>query len=223
MKGREFKDLVFEQFAKIAQAFSAPKRLEIIELLSQGERDVDSLSQQVSMTVANTSRHLQILKSTRLVETRREGVRIFYRIADEDVVNGWLRLQSLAEKRSAELKETARTFFNERDSMEPITKEELMKRAQNNDAIILDVRPYQEYQSGHIPGSLSIPLSELKNRLNEIPQDREVVAYCRGPYCVLSAEAMGILRDAGFKTVRLKEGLPEWKAAGLPVESNATK
>lgn len=218
MKSREFKDLVFEQFAKIAQAFSAPKRLEIIEILSQGERDVDSLSKQVSMTIANTSRHLQILKHARLLETRREGVRIFYRIADEDVANCWLGLQSLAEKRSAEVKETARAFFDERDSMEPITKEELIKRTKNNDAIILDVRPYQEYQNGHIPGSLSIPLSELKNRLGEIPKNRDVVAYCRGPYCVLSAEAMTILRNAGFQAMRLKEGLPEWREAGLPVE-----
>lgn len=218
MNGREFKDMVFEQFAKIAQSFSAPKRLEIIEILSQGERDVDSLSKQVSMTIANTSRHLQILKNARLVETRREGVRIFYRIADEDVVNCWLRLQSLAEKRSAELKETARAFFDERDNMEPIAKEELLNRIQNNDTIVIDVRPYAEYQSGHIPGSISIPLPELKNRLNEIPKDREVVAYCRGPYCVLSVEAMSILRDAGYQSVRLKEGLPEWKAAGLPVE-----
>lgn len=218
MKGREFKDLVYEQFARIAQAFAAPRRLEIIEILSQGERDVESLANQVSMTIANTSRHLQILKSARLVDTRREGVRIFYRLADEEVANCWLRLQSLAEKRSAELKETARAFFEERDNMEPLTKEELMTRTKNNEVIIIDVRPYQEYQSGHIPGAVSIPLPELKNRLSEIPKDSEVVAYCRGPYCVLSVEAMTILREAGYHSLRLKEGLPEWKAAGLPVE-----
>lgn len=218
MKSREFKDLVFEQFAKIAQAFSAPKRLEIIDILSQGERDVDSLSQQVSMSIANTSRHLQILKTAKLVETRREGVRIVYRIADEDVVNCWLGLQSLAEKRSADVKEIARVFFEERDSMEPITKEELLKRTQNNNVILIDVRPYQEYQNGHIQGAISIPLTELTNRLNEIPKHREVVAYCRGPYCVLSAEAMTVLKNAGFQAVRLKDGITEWKEAGLPIE-----
>lgn len=218
MKSREFKDLIFEQLAKMVQAFSASKRLEIIDVLAQGERDVDSLSQQVSMTIANTSRHLQILKQTRLVESRREGVRIYYRLADEEVVRCWLNLRNLAEKRTIEIREIARLFFEERDSLEPITSEELLSRTKNNDAIVLDVRPVEEYQNGHIPGAISIPLSELEDRLNEIPRDREVVAYCRGPYCVLSIEAMAILRNAGFQAIRLKEGLPEWKEAGLPVE-----
>lgn len=220
MNGREFKDLVFEQFAKIAQAFSAPKRLEIIDVLAQGERDVDSLSQQVAMTVANTSRHLQILKQARLVESHREGVRIIYRLADDDVLRCWMSLQSLAENRSSEIRETARLFFERRDTLEPITREELLTRTKNEDVIILDVRPAVEYQNGHIPGAVSIPLAELKNRLTEIPPANGVVAYCRGPYCVLSAEAMAILRNAGFQAVRLKEGFPEWKEAGLPVEQS---
>ncbi len=218
MQGREFKDLVFEQFAKIAQAFSAPKRLEIIDVLAQGERDVESLSKQVFMTIANTSRHLQVLKQAKLVESRREGVHLFYRLADADVLRCWMSLQSLAEKRSSEIREIARLFFEELDSMEPITKDELLKRTQNDDVVVLDVRPFEEYQNGHIAGATSIPLAELINRFDELPQDREVVAYCRGPYCVMSAEAMTILKKAGFKVVRLREGLPEWKEAGLPVE-----
>ncbi|NIP25102.1 metalloregulator ArsR/SmtB family transcription factor [candidate division KSB1 bacterium] len=219
MKGREFKDLVFEQFAKIAMAFSAPKRLEIIDVLAQGERDVESLSKQVAMTVANTSRHLQVLKNARLVESRREGVRIVYRLAGPEVLAGWKTLQSLAEKRSAELKEITRLYFEERDELEPITLGELTQRAEEHGVLLLDVRPEEEYRNGHIPGAISIPLSDLKNRLDEIPRDRQVVAYCRGPYCVLSAEAMAILRNAGFRAFRLREGMPEWQQAGQPVET----
>jgi rhodanese-related sulfurtransferase len=218
VNGREFKDLIYEQFGKMANAFSSPKRLEIVDLLAQGERDVESLSKQTSMTIANTSRHLQILKAARLVDVRRDGVRVFYRLADAQVLQCWMGLQSLAEKRTAEIREIARMFFKERDVMEPISKEELKERMRNNEAVVLDVRPSKEYQSGHIPGAISIPLSELKKRLKEIPREREVVAYCRGSYCVLSAEAMTILRNAGYDSVRLKEGLAEWREAGLPVE-----
>lgn len=218
MTGRQFKDLVFEQFAKIGHAFSSPKRLEIVDILAQGERDVDSLARHVNMTVANTSRHLQVLKNARLVEPRREGVKIFYRLADHEVLRCYNQIQALAEKRSSEIREIARMFFEERDGMEPVTIEELRQRIQNDDVIVLDVRPPEEYKQGHISGALSIPLSELKERLKDLPPDREVVAYCRGQYCVLSAEAMQILREAGLRAVRLQEGLPEWKLAGLPVE-----
>lgn len=218
MTGREFKDLVFEQFAKIAHAFSSPKRLEIIDILAQGERDVESLSEQVQMKIANTSRHLQILKEARLVENRKAGVQVFYKLAGTEVLNCFKHLQSLSEKRSIEMREIVRLFFEERDGMEPISMDELWKRVQDNDVFVLDVRPSEEYKNGHIPGALSIPLSQLRNRLIEIPQDHKIVAYCRGPYCVLSTEAIEILRDAGIEVVRLKEGLPEWKEAGLPVE-----
>ena len=218
MKSREFKDLIFQQFANIATAFSSPKRLEIIDILIQGEKDVETLSKQISATVANTSRHLQILKNARLVESRRDGVRIFYRLADAQVLKCWMNLQSLAEKRSSEMRETANLFFKERDSLEPITKDELIKRTNNNEVVILDVRPSDEYRTSHIAGAISIPLTDLKNRLDEIPHDREIVAYCRGAYCVLSADAIKLLRDAGFQALRLKDGLPEWREAGLPVE-----
>ncbi len=217
MTGREFKDTVFEQFAKIAHAFSSPKRLEIIDILAQGERDVDSLSRQVNMTIANTSRHLQALKHARLVENRKAGVQVFYRLAGAEVLHCYNQLQSLAEKRSVEIREIVRVFFEDRDGLEPVSKDELWKRMQDKDVIVLDVRPSEEYKNGHIAGALSVPLSELKNKLKEIPQDRQIVAYCRGPYCVLSAEAMEILRTAGYQAIRLKEGLPEWKEAGLPL------
>lgn len=218
MKSREFKDLVYEQFARIAKSFAAPKRLELIDVLGQGERDVESLSKQVAMTIANTSRHLQILKQARLVESRREGVRIFYRLAGADVLRCWINLRELAEKRSVEIKEIARMFFEERDALEPVTKDDLLRRIQDDEVIVIDVRPVEEYRAGHIAGALSIPVSELAERLHELPPNREIVAYCRGPYCVMSAEAMAILRNGGFRALRLKEGLPEWKEAGLPVD-----
>ncbi len=218
MKSREFKDLIFQQFANIATAFSSPKRLEIIDILIQGEKDVETLSRQISAAVANTSRHLQILKNARLVESRREGVRIYYRISDERVFNCWKGLQSLAENRIAEIREVLRDFLGERNAMNAMSKEELWSRVQSNDVVVIDVRPVEEFNSGHIPGAISIPLAELKDRLNEIPNDHEIVAYCRGPYCVLSPEAIKILKDEGYEALRLEESLPEWKSAGLPVE-----
>ena len=218
MTGREFKDAVFDQFARIAYAFASPKRLEMIDVLAQGERDVDSLARQVGMTIANTSRHLQVLKTARLIQSRREGVRIFYRLADDDVFQCWKNLQSLAENRIAEIREVTKLFFDERDKMEPINRDELWNRIRNHDVTVIDVRPPEEYRQAHIPAALSIPLAELKERLDEIPHEHEVVAYCRAPYCVLSVEAVKILRDSGYKVSRLKDGMPEWKRASLPIE-----
>jgi rhodanese-related sulfurtransferase len=219
MNSREFKDSVFQHFAMIAQAFSSPKRLEIIDVLAQGERDVETLAQEVSMTMANTSQHLKTLKNARLVENRKLGVQVFYRIADNEVLSCWKGLQTLAEKRIAEIKEVTRMFFEERDGMEPISRDELRERIQNGDIIVLDVRPVEEYKSGHLPNAVSIPITELSHRLNEIPKDCEVVSYCRGRYCVLSAEAVVILRNTGRKALRLEEGFPEWREAGLPVKT----
>jgi rhodanese-related sulfurtransferase len=219
MTGREFKDFVYQHFAGMAHAFSSPKRLEIIDVLAQGERDVESLAGQVSMTVANTSRHLQVLKGRRLVEARREGVKIFYRLADDLVVDCWQRLQRLSANRLAEIREIERLFHEERDDLEPVTVEELWRRIQESGVTVIDVRPAEEYQHAHLPGAISIPLPDLLDRIREIPEGRGIVAYCRGPYCVLSAEAVSILRDYGFRAARMKEGVPEWKRAGLPVES----
>ena len=218
MKAREFKDLIFQQFANIATAFSSPKRLEIIDILEQGEKDVETLSKRISATFANTSRHLQILKNARLVESRRDGVRMYYKLSDEKVFSCWKCLQSLAENRVVEIREVLRNFLDERNALNAISKEELWSRIQSNDIIILDVRSEEEFNNGHIPGAISIPLSELRERLNEIPHNREVIAYCHGPYCVLSPEAIKILKDEGYKALRLEESLLEWKSAGLPVE-----
>jgi len=218
MEAREFKDLIFQQFANIATAFSSPKRLEIIDILGHGEKDVETLSNQISATFANTSRHLQILKNARLVQSRRDGVRMYYTLADEKVFNCWKGLQSLAQNRVAEIREVVRDFLEERNAMNAISREELWSKIQSNDVIVLDVRPEGEFSSGHIPGAISIPLSELRERLNEIPQDYEVVAYCRGPYCVLSPEAIKLLRENGYDASRLEDGLPEWREAGFLVE-----
>jgi rhodanese-related sulfurtransferase len=218
---REFKDAVFHHFARIGQALSSPKRLEILDVLAQGERDVETLAHESGATVANTSRHLQVLKQARLVETRREGVRIFYRLADPQVLRCWKSLQELAVSRLAEVNEVARRYFEGRDGMEPVQRVELMRRARKGEVVVIDVRPAEEFESGHIKGSMSIPLPELKRRINEIPANREVVAYCRGPYCVLAAEAVSLLRRAGLRAVRLADGLPEWREAGLPVEIGA--
>jgi rhodanese-related sulfurtransferase len=223
MKGREFKDTVFEQFARIAYCFAAPKRLEIIDILAQGERDVESLANEGAMTVANASRHLQILKTARMVASRREGVRIFYKLTGHDVFNCWKSLQTIAEKRVAEIKEISYLFLQERQSMESISAQELWERIQNNDVVVLDVRPVREFEQSHIPHSLSVPLSQLKNKLHELPKDIDVVAYCRGPYCILSPEAVAILKKAGINAIRLKEGMPEWKQIGLPVEKTEIK
>jgi rhodanese-related sulfurtransferase/DNA-binding MarR family transcriptional regulator len=218
MKSREFKDSVFTQFARVAAAFSSPKRLEIIDVLAQGERNVEGLAAETGLSIANTSRHLQVLKLTGLVVHRKEGLQVFYRLTDQKVLAGYRMLRSLAEERIAEVNRLVRDYFNSNDGMEPITREELLERAQNGDVIILDVRPQEEYRSGHITGALSIPLNLLEQRLSEIPIDQEVVAYCRGPYCVLATEAVRYLRELGYYAIRLEDGYPEWRDSGLPVE-----
>ncbi len=218
MNGREYKDAVFEHFARMALAFAAPKRLEIIDILAQGERDVDSLAREGGMTIANASRHLQILKSVRLVKSRREGVRIFYQLSDDDVFECWKNLQIISEKRVAEIRETSQQFHQERNSMETISAAELWKRINDDNVIVLDLRPEIEYKNSHIPTSLSIPLTQLKDRLSDLPKDVDIVAYCRGRYCVLSPEAVALLKKEGYNAIRMQEGLPEWKLAGLPIE-----
>jgi rhodanese-related sulfurtransferase len=218
MKGREFKDTVFQLFALIAQGFSSPKRLEIIDVLFQGERDVETLSKEVNMSIGNTSKHLQVLKNSKLVESRKEGVRVLYRIADEAIFTCYKNLQALAEKRLYELKEIVRIYYQDRDKLEPISKKKLRNRIKNGDVLVLDVRPFEEYRNGHIPDALSIPLPDLKKRIDDIPKNIEVVAYCRGPYCVLAVEAVMSLRKAGVRAIRMKDGYPEWKESRLPVE-----
>ena len=219
MTGREFKDLTFQQFANIATAFASPKRLELIDILSQGERDVDTLSIETNMNFANTSRHLQILKSTKIVVSRKEGVRVLYSLANEEVVKCWKGLQTLAEKSASEIRETARLFFEERTALVPISSKELMERLNKDEVTLIDVRPKEEFLSGHLPKAISIPLKELKEKSSELLSGREIVAYCRGPYCVLAAEAAKFLAKKGFNVVILKEDVNSWRAEGLPVQT----
>lgn len=218
MTGREFKDLTFQQFATIASAFSSPKRLELIDILSQGERDVDTLSIETNMNFANTSRHLQILKASNIVVSRKDGVRVLYSLANDSVIKCWRSLQSLAEQSASEIRETARLFFEERSALLPISPKQLWQKLNNDEVTLIDVRPEEEFLSAHIPGSISIPLKELKNKLKELPPDKEIVAYCRGPYCVLAAEAVKFLAKKGFNAVILKEDVNSWRTKGLPVQ-----
>jgi rhodanese-related sulfurtransferase/DNA-binding transcriptional ArsR family regulator len=222
MKGREFKDAVFQQFARVAAAFASPKRIEIIDVLAQGERNVETLAAETGLSVANTSRHLQVLKASGLVAFRKEGLQVFYRLADPDVLAGYRALRELAEERLAEVDRLVRDFFGGLDGMEPVGRAELLKRARKGEAVVVDVRPREEFAAGHITGALSIPLSMLEKRLSEIPTEHVVVAYCRGPYCVLAAEAVKLLRRRGYRAFRLQDGYPEWRDGGLPVEIGPT-
>ena len=219
MTGREFKDLTFQQFANIATAFASPKRLELIDILSQGERDVDTLANETNMNFANTSRHLQILKSSKIVVSRKEGVRVLYNLANEEVVKCWKGLQTLAEKSASEIRETARLFFEERSALTPISSTDLWDKLNKDEVTLIDVRPKEEFLSGHLPDAVSIPLKELKDKFSELHSDKEIVAYCRGPYCVLAAEAAKLLTKQGFNVVILKEDVNSWRAQGLPVHN----
>ncbi|MCL5671596.1 MAG: ArsR family transcriptional regulator [Acidobacteria bacterium] len=198
---------------------SAGPRLEILDLLCQGPRTVEALAKQAGQSVANTSHHLQVLRRARLVEAEKDGVHVTYSLAGEEVCAFFITLRRLAESRLLEIEQVTRQFLQERGVMEAVDREALVKRVKDGEVTVLDVRPFEEYQAGHIPGAMSVPLAELKRRLTELPRDREIVAYCRGPYCVLAIEAVEMLRKNGFKATRLTEGMPDWRALGLPVET----
>ena len=217
MKGREFKDAIFEQFARVASALASPKRVEIIDLLSQGERRVDSIAEVTGMSVANTSRHLHILRDAGMLTSTRNGLQITYRVADESVVTGYQALRTLAESRIAEVNRLAEAFFSEVDGADPVGLEELLDRYAAG-AMVVDVRPRLEYEAGHLPGAISIPLEELSERISEMNPAGSVVAYCRGPYCALAAQAVAKFRSAGFQARRLAGGPADWRAAGLHLE-----
>lgn len=212
MDPRAFKDAVFDQFARAAAAFASPKRVEIIDLLAQAERTVESIAAATSMTVGNTSRHLQILRGAGMVESRRDGLHVVYRVADPSVVAGYRHLRTLAEARIVEVSRLAESFFGERDGATPVSLDDLVARMDDGDTLLIDVRPSLEFAAGHLPGAVSMPLEELAARMADIPQDSIVVAYCRGPYCVLSALAVERLRAAGHRAARLDGGPPEWTA-----------
>lgn len=218
MKGREVKDLLYEQFARIGKAMASPKRIEIIELLSQGERPVESIAEATGMTVGNTSAHLKALRQAGLVSSRREGTTIFYTIADESVSGFLGAIRDLARARLGEVRQVVTDWFDARDELEPVSRKELRARLKDGEVVVIDVRPRQEYEAGHIPGAISIPLDRLPQEASTLPKGREVIAYCRGPYCVLAPEALTILRSKGLIARRLQDGFPEWKRSGLPVE-----
>ena len=196
---------------------ASPKRIELLDLLSQGTKTVEMLAEQASMPIKNTSAHLRVLRQALLVETRREGTHVHYRLADEGVFLFLRTLQTLAHQRLAEVEKVASLYFTQRDELEPISLKELRKLMRDGGVTVIDVRPRSEYDAGHIPGALSIPVAELKRRVREIPKKNDVVAYCRGPYCVYSVEAVGILRKHGYQARRAEEGFPDWRAEGWPV------
>lgn len=213
---REVKSALYEQFARVSKALASPKRVEIVDLLGQAERTVEALAQATSMGVTNTSAHLQVLKGARLVETRKEGTKVYYRL-DDEVSRLYAAIRDVARHRLAEVEQIARDYFAAREELEPLTRQELRKRLRTEDVVVVDVRPQEEYTAGHIPGAISLPVAELTDRIGELPLDVEIVAYCRGPYCVLAPEAVEILTLRGFRTRRLEDGFPEWRLAGLPV------
>jgi rhodanese-related sulfurtransferase/DNA-binding transcriptional ArsR family regulator len=217
-----FRPLLFEQFARVARALANPHRLQLVELLAQGERRVDELARQTGLSMANTSQHLQSLRHGGLVESRRDGTAIYYRLADERVFRLWQAIREVGEARLAEVDVLVRDYLADRGELQAIDAATLQRRLREDDLLVLDVRPTAEFEAGHIPGARSIPLPELTARLDEIPPDHTIVAYCRGPYCVFADEAVALLRERGYRALRLAEGLPDWRAAGLPVVSTAS-
>lgn len=219
MDHRAFKTEINEQFARIAKAIANPHRLEIVDLLAQGERSVEELAKESALSVANASQHLQALREAHLVTTRKEGLRVYYRLADPTVYQLVQLIREIAERQLAELERIVNTYLLERKSMEPVTLNELLTRLREPGLVILDVRPTLEYAQGHIAGARSIPIDELQQRLHELPQDQEIVAYCRGAYCVFADEAVELLAARGYQARRMQQGYPDWKLADLPTET----
>ena len=218
MGHRDFKDRLYAEFATIGKAMASPHRLELLDLLGQGERSVDELAHEAGLSLANASAHLQVLRQARLVESDKRGLQVMYRLGAPEVFNLWRTLRDLGTARLAEVDRLVETYVADRASLEPVDIEQLRHMVAEGGVTLLDVRPALEYRQGHIPSARSMPVAELERRLAELPREREVVAYCRGPYCVYADEAAELLRRHGFHVRRLAEGFPEWRAAGLPVE-----
>ncbi len=216
MSSENPKRALFAGFAEVAKALGNGHRLEILELLAQGERSVEALAERIGLPVANASQHLRIMRRTGLLTSRRDGKRVFYRLSDPSVLDLTASLRRVAERNFAEVREVIAGYFQRRDALEPVSRTELVRRLKDGLVTVLDVRPQDEYAAGHLPKAVNIPLRDLARRLRDIPKSREVVAYCRGPYCVLAFEAVALLRRHGFKVRRLQDGYPEWKSAGLP-------
>ncbi len=215
----EYKELLYSQFGILGKALSSPKRLEILDLLCQGEHTVDDLAKLSGLSISNVSQHLRVLREARLVDSRKDGLYVHYFIADPSVAQFWQAFRNLAVHRLAEVREVVRLYFQEGDELEPVGHEELERRIEDKRVVILDVRPEVEYNAAHLPGAHSIPLDQLKDRLGELPQDKEIIAYCRGPLCVMAVEAVKLLRSAGYQARRTEESIPEWQHQGLPTET----
>ncbi len=217
MSNRATKEALFDGFAQVAKALSNGRRAEIVDVLTNGERSVETLAGEVHQSVANTSQHLQILRNAGLVTSRRAGTFVYYRLASPDVVSFWRGLQGVARASLADVERLVHEYLGT-DGIEELTKDELRQRLKRKDkVVVLDVRPQEEYEAGHIPGAISIPLNELKRRVKELPKSKQIVAYCRGPLCALAPEAARYLQSKGYKVKRLTEGAPDWEAAGLPL------
>ena len=221
MNARTTKTELNEQFARIGKALASPRRIELLDLLAQGEHSVETLAAEADMSVTLTSSHLQALRGARLVDTRREGPRIFYRLGGDDVFALLTALRAVAHDRLAEVERVVRDYFGGPGELEPIGRDELVRRARIGDVVLLDLRPVEEYEAGHIPGAVSIPLETLEQRLALLPPDTEVVAYCRGRYCVMAPRGIAVLRRHGYRARRLQDGVGEWRLAGLPVAAGA--
>lgn len=220
MNKREFKDKVYDELAKITKALANPHRLEIIELLAQGNYAVEQISIQTNLSVANASQHLQVLKTAQLVDVTRDGNFIYYRLANTNVFKAWKALRELGVERIASIEKLVRDFRQSKFKFESVTIDELIGKIESGKVTTLDVRPESEYRTGHIANSISIPFDQLAERLKELPKRKEIIAYCRGPFCVFADEAVAMLTKAGYKARRLEEGFPDWAVMGLPVESN---
>jgi len=223
MSSQNPKLAIFEQFGAVARALGSAHRLELLELVAQTERSVEELAALSGLTIANASQHLQQLRRAGLVEARRDGKRILYWLADAEAIALLSILRRITERNVGEVQKVLNSYFRERDSLEPVSRKELLRRMRDGLVTVIDTRPPEEFAAGHLPGAINLPLSVLKRRLRELPRDQEIVAYCRGQYCVLSYEAVAELRRRGFKAFRLEDGYPEWKAAGLPIERSSSE
>lgn len=217
MNKRKTKDLLYEQVARVGKAVSSPKRLEMLEILAQGEKTVDRLAAEVNIDIKLASAHLRALKEARLVEARREGRFIAYRLSGEDVSHLWVNLRMVAEEHLVELRLALDGLFSAPEKLDAQTRAGLLDKARRGEVVVIDVRPGEEFEEGHLPFARSMPLEELKQRLAELPRDKAIVAYCRGPFCMMSAEATDLLRKHGFNAHKIADGPPEWLAAGLPL------
>ena len=218
---RQYKDTICEQFARVAKALGSAKRIELLDLLSQSPRTVEALAGLTGMTVANTSQHLQVLRGVALVDTEKIGSYVRYRLAGPEVADLLVGIRTVAESQIAEVQRVTRQFLDGREGMERIDQKTLVKKVRDGEVTLLDVRPNEEYQAGHIPGAISMPLSELKKHIAELPKDGVIAAYCRGPYCVLAMEAVGLLSTKGFHSVRLEDGVQDWRSRGYALAVGA--